>query len=101
MIHNHSLIVQVQSFNLCFPTQEAKGCPINMAIRFHFHPLLAVQCLHCQWSDHIKTSMCIPEKVECQQLAKQNDSFMWTEPGFNIMYCNKVENLTWEKEQIL
>lgn len=39
MIHKHSLIVQVQSFNFCFPTQEAKGCPINIAIGFHFHPL--------------------------------------------------------------
>lgn len=26
---------------------------------------------------------------------------MWTKPGFNILCCSKVENLTWDKEQIL
>lgn len=51
MIHKHSLIVQVQSFNFCFPTQEAKGCPINMAIGFHFHPLFGspVFALSMEW----------------------------------------------------
>lgn len=35
--------------------------------------------------------MCIPEKVECQQLTKQNDSLMWTDPGFNIHAVAKLK----------
>lgn len=43
--------------------------------------------------------MCIPEKVECQQLTKQNDSLMWTEPESNITCYSKVESSSQTREQ--